>query len=304
MASPADGGPAGPVPAVARRTVRSADGARLHAEVAGPPGAPVVVLAHGWTCDSSVWDAVVRELGPEYRVVRYDQRGHGRSPHGSARSGPQQLAEDLCAVLEAVVEPGGRAVVAGHSMGAMAVVSAANCAAFRERVVAAVLCSTGMDGLADRATVLPLPTVRLRRAAQSSLLRSLLPLGPVNRVSVRALAYATLGPSPPPGAREHIARMAHACERRGRAAWGAALAELSAYEAIGDLTVPTAVVHGTADRLTPPVHAQRTVARLSRPEPLVLVRGAGHMTPLEAPACVAAVINGLTDRYGKGAPVV
>jgi pimeloyl-ACP methyl ester carboxylesterase len=260
----------------------------------------VVLLAHGWTCDSSVWDAVVAELTPGCRVVRYDQRGHGRSPRGSACSGPQQLAEDLCAVLEAVVEPGERAVVAGHSMGAMAVVSAASCAAFRDRVAAAVLCSAGMDGLADRATVLPVPTVRLRRAAQTSLLRSLLPLGPVNRLSVRALAYATLGPSPPPGAREHVARMAHACERRGRAAWGAALAELSAYEAIGDLAVPTAVVHGTADRLTPPVHAQRTVARLSRPEGLVLVRGAGHMTPLEAPTCVAAVINGLTDRYGRG----
>ncbi|NJP66304.1 alpha/beta fold hydrolase [Streptomyces sp. ventii] len=263
----------------------------------------MVVLAHGWTCDSSVWGAVSRGLGPAVRVVRYDQRGHGRSPRGFGPCGPRQLADDLCAVLEAVVAPGARAVVAGHSMGAMAVVAAGGRAAFRERVAAAALCSTGLDDLAGRARVVPLPTAPLRRVVHASLLRSLLPLGPMNRVSGWALSYATLGPSPPPGAREHVARMAHACERRGRAAWGAVLAELSAHEATAGLAVPTAVVHGTADRLTPPIHAQRTVARLPDPERLVLLRGVGHMTPLENAPAVAAVLRSLADRHAVVAPV-
>ncbi|MFX4293763.1 alpha/beta fold hydrolase [Streptomyces bohaiensis] len=290
-------------PRGAWRVVLSGDGTPVHVEVSGAAPAPTVVLAHGWTCDSTVWDPVVRELGPGYRVVRYDQRGHGRSPRGRGDCGPLQLADDLCAVLEAVVEPGVPVVVVGHSMGAMAVVSAAGRVAFRERVGAAALCSTGMEELADRARVLPLPAARLRRAVQASLLRSFLPLGPETRLSSRVLAYATLGPSPPPGAREHVARMAHACERRGRAAWGGCLAALAAQGAIRDLTVPTVVVHGTADRLTPPVHAQRTVTALPRPERLVLLRGAGHMTPLEEPRVIAELVRGLADRCAGEMPM-
>lgn len=76
----------------ARRTdfVRSADGTRINVEEYGPQDAPTVVLIHGWTCKTLFWAPLIHELGGEFRVVAYDQRGHGRSetpgPAATART--------------------------------------------------------------------------------------------------------------------------------------------------------------------------------------------------------------------------
>ena len=65
--------------------VRSPDGAELHATVDGTEDAPAtLVLAHGWTLAQAAWDDVAdlfqpRAAAGELRLVRYDQRGHGRS---------------------------------------------------------------------------------------------------------------------------------------------------------------------------------------------------------------------------------
>ena len=45
-------------------------------------GGPLVVLSHALGCDLSMWDGVAAALQDRYTVLRYDQRGHGRSPAG------------------------------------------------------------------------------------------------------------------------------------------------------------------------------------------------------------------------------
>ncbi|NUR65365.1 MAG: alpha/beta hydrolase, partial [Streptomyces sp.] len=72
LMSVGDGPYAPPVPA-RELTAVSADGARLHVEVHGPEGAPVVVLTHGWTCSTAFWAAQIRDLAVDHRVVAYDQ---------------------------------------------------------------------------------------------------------------------------------------------------------------------------------------------------------------------------------------
>ncbi|MER7752185.1 alpha/beta hydrolase [Kitasatospora sp. NPDC097643] len=287
-------------------SVRSADGVRLHVEIHGQPGAPTVVLSHGWTCSTPFWAPVIRELADRYRVVAYDQRGHGRSeiPPSRARYSTRALAEDLSAVLARTVPAGERAVLAGHSMGGMTIMAAGGRPEVAERTAAAVLISTGPGELVAELAVLP-DAVRapgLRRFLHRRLLRSRLPLGPVSPVTRVALKYATMGPSSPAGQVEATARIVHACPTAVRAHWAGVLDRLDVHAGLARLAAPTSVVVGTADRLTPPVHAHRIVAELADPQGLLMLPGVGHMSPLERPAEVAAEIHRMAVAYLSDAP--
>ncbi|WP_052390195.1 alpha/beta fold hydrolase [Streptomyces sp. NRRL B-24484] len=283
-----------PDPAGIRR-VRSADGTGLNVELYGPDGAPVVVLAHGWTCSTPFWAPVVNRLAADHRVVAYDQRGHGRSdvPSGPAGYGTARLADDLEAVLTDVLPDGGRAVLAGHSMGGMTIMAAADRGRVAARTAGAVLISTGPADLVAELLVVP-AAVRgtgLRRALHRAVLESKLPLGPVNGISRALLKYATMGPGTPAARVDACARIVHACPTAVRHGWAKVLGELDVTAGLAGLAAPTAVVVGSRDRLTPPVHARRMAAALPDPQGLLELPGVGHMSPMERPAEVAAEIR-------------
>ncbi|MBQ1001608.1 alpha/beta fold hydrolase [Streptomyces sp. RK62] len=293
--SVAEGPYAPPVP-VRELTVESADGARLHVEVHGPEGAPAVVLAHGWTCSTAFWAAQIRALAVDHRVVAYDQRGHGRSPAAAVCS-TDGLADDLEAVLKATLAPGEKAVIAGHSMGGMTVMAAAARPAFREHAAAVLLCSTGASRLVAESVVLPLRAGRLRTWLTGRLLGSRAPLGPVTAAARAILKYATMGPRSAPEMVEACARIVHACPRTVRHAWSRVLSLLDLGDGIRELTVPAAVVVGTADRLTPPVHARSLAEALPNCVGVTELPGLGHMTPIEAPELVTGKIRELVTTY-------
>ncbi|MFI9172086.1 alpha/beta fold hydrolase [Streptomyces lincolnensis] len=284
-----------PVPARALTAV-SADGARLHVEVHGPDGAPAVVLAHGWTCSTAFWAAQIRALATDHRVIAYDQRGHGRSPASPACS-PEALADDLEAVLEAALAPRERAVIVGHSMGGMTVMAAAGRPGLREHAAAVLLCSTGSSRLVAEATVLPMRPGRVRTWLTHHVLGSRAPLGPVTPLARRILKYATMGAGSAPAMVEACARIVHACPRRVRYAWAHVLDLLDLDHAVRELRVPTAVVVGTADRLTPPAQARFLAAALPDCLGVTELPGVGHMTPVEAPEPVSARIRELAVTY-------
>ncbi|MET8676960.1 alpha/beta hydrolase [Streptomyces sp. NPDC004647] len=291
-------------PAPARElTATSADGSRLHIEVHGADSAPAVVLVHGWTCSIAFWAPVVRALAADHKVIVYDQRGHGRSPApGPGGYSTPALADDVEAVLVAALAPGERAVLAGHSMGGMALMAAADRDALRERTAAVLLCSTGSSRLLADAMVVPLRSERLRGRVHRAILGSRAPLGPVTPLAKRILKYATMGPGSSPDVVEACARIVHACPRAVRADWAHVLAELDVERNIEHLTVPTAVIVGTADRLTPAVHAQRLAAALPNCAGLTELPGLGHMTPVEAPEAVSGAISRLVRDHLTATP--
>ncbi|MFC4608983.1 alpha/beta fold hydrolase [Streptomyces maoxianensis] len=276
-------------------TAVSADGSPIHVEVYGPDSAPAVVLAHGWTCSTLFWAAQIRELAGDHRVVVYDQRGHGRTAFAAV--GTEALADDLEAVLGAVLAPGEKALLAGHSMGGMTVMAAAGRPAFAEHAAAVLLCSTGSSRLVDESLLLPMRAGRLRTRITRMVLGARAPLGPVTRVSKRILKYATMGPDSAPERVAECARIVHACPRPSRVAWARVLAELDLDAGVRELRVPTIVVAGTADRLTPVVHARRLAAELPDCRELVELAGIGHMTPVEAPEAVTAKIRELVAAF-------
>ncbi|MEU3411291.1 alpha/beta hydrolase [Streptomyces sp. NPDC006658] len=297
MSRPAPCAP--PVPARTLTAV-SADGARLHVEVHGPEDAPAVVLSHGWTCSTAFWAAQIRVLAAGHRVIAYDQRGHGRSP-ASPVCTTEALADDLEAVLAATLAPGEKAVIAGHSMGGMTVMAAAGRAGFQEHAAAVLLCSTGSSRLVAESRVVPWRAGRARTWLTGRVLGSRAPLGPVTPVAMSILKYATMGAGCAPDRVRACARIVHACPRAVRHAWSEVLATLDLEDGVRRLAVPTAVLCGTSDRLTPVVHARALAAALPHCLGLTELTGVGHMTPIEAPETVTGRIQDLVGTYVTGA---
>src|SRR5215475_3107047 len=93
----------------------SVDGMTIHSTATGN-GKATVVLVHGWTCDSSSWDAQVPVLSKHYRVITIDLPGHGRS--GAPKDGKFSM-ELFARAVEAVraEAKADKIVLIGHSMG-------------------------------------------------------------------------------------------------------------------------------------------------------------------------------------------
>ncbi|MEC7623229.1 MAG: alpha/beta fold hydrolase, partial [Pseudomonadota bacterium] len=96
--------------------VEIGDGRLVHLRDEGPRDAPVIVLLHGSNADLHTWQPWVDALSDDYRVVRFDQRGHGLTgPAGDGDYTLTAFGADIDAITAALdVE---RFVLAGNSMG-------------------------------------------------------------------------------------------------------------------------------------------------------------------------------------------
>ena len=92
------------------------DGLRFRYRLDGREGAPWMVLSNSLVTDLSVWDAQVAAFGDRYRILRYDQRGHGGTGVPAQPATMSQLADDAAALMQAV--GAAEAVFGGVSMGA------------------------------------------------------------------------------------------------------------------------------------------------------------------------------------------
>ena len=274
--------------------VRSADGTLLHVEVRGPEDGPTVVLSHCWATSLASWGPVVRELDPHLRVVLYDQRGHGRSQIPMTKSGyhTDKLADDLCAVLEATVPDGRQAVVAGHSMGGMTIMASGARPTFQDKVGAVLLTNTGCTELPDRSKIFPLPKPISALSAKAFLLAAV-PLGPRNPGTTAALKYITMGRNADPRMVSLCVRMVHECAPVPRGRWGGVMNTLDLRDTAARITVPTTVVAGTEDKMTPPWHAHHMASVIPGAGRPLEVHGVGHMGPLEMPKFLAEQVGKL-----------
>lgn len=102
-------------------------------------GGPPVLLLHEGVVDSRIWAPVVPLLAERHRVIRYDQRGFGRSP---MPDGPYSVADDLISVLDATDVD--QAALVGASRGGGIALTAA--VERPERVSALVLAGSNLPG--------------------------------------------------------------------------------------------------------------------------------------------------------------
>ncbi|PYC80886.1 alpha/beta hydrolase [Streptomyces tateyamensis] len=284
-----------------RNRLRSKDGTWLNTKCyPGDPGAPKVVLAHGWTCNTDFWLPVVERLVPEHCVITYDQRGHGRSdvPVHRGRYATAALADDLEAVVAGLLQDGEQAVLVGHSMGGMTIMAAGGRSQIARRTAAVLLCSTGPADLVAQARVAPpkLPQ-GVRDFLTRRILKSRLPLGPITPAGRAVLKSTVMGRQATREQVQACAEIVHACPTAARAHWGRVLCELDVRAGLTMLEAPASIVVGTADKLTPPPHAHAIRRALRNCAGLTELPGVGHMAPLEDPDAVAAEIRRLVTSY-------
>jgi 3-oxoadipate enol-lactonase len=115
-------------------------GTTFFREAPGPPGAPTLLLLHGWTVTADLnWFTAYRRLADRYRVVALDHRGHGRGMRADEPFTLESCADDaaaLCGLLGI-----DRCVVVGYSMGGT--IAQLVWHRHRDLVDGLVLCSTG-----------------------------------------------------------------------------------------------------------------------------------------------------------------
>jgi pimeloyl-ACP methyl ester carboxylesterase len=290
-------------------SIRSADGTELHAEAFGREEQPTLVLIHGWTETLRIWVYVIRALERDFRIVAYDLRGHG----GSGRSPSndysiERFGEDVEAVLAATLRDGERALVAGHSLGGMSIVAWAEHHDVSARASGAGLLFTGVGELVAGQLLIPVPVFARALAepvARVGFLGNRAPLPrmstPVSHAVIRHVAF---GPTATPAQVAFLERMAVSCPPDVRAAAGLATADLDLHHALPRLTLPTLVMAGLDDRLTPPSHARRVAAELPNLQALIELPDTGHMGPLERPSDVASALRDLAHDAAAVGPAV
>ena len=288
--------PLGTPPEGRIQIVRSADGTLLHAEVFGPDDGATVVLAHGWTEALQYWIYVIRALSERgFRVVAYDQRGHGKSEAANQDDyALERFGEDLEAVLTDCVPRGRRAIVAGHSLGAMSIVAWAGHHDVEPHVAAAALLNTGVADLIAEQLLFPLPQIAQalnRTVATRGILGSKAPLPRFSTpLSSALIRYVAFGPDASPAQVAFYERMLVTSPPDARAKTGIAMSDMDLQHALPHLTVPTIVIAGANDRLTPPSHARRIAEMLPYLRRLTVLPDTGHMAPLERPDEVIAAL--------------
>ena len=291
-----------------RSAVRAADGTALWSRTFGPEDAPTIVFVHGWTCAAEFWKLQVAALQGERRIVTFDLRGHGQSERPSAGDySIQTFARDLNAVLEAMVPAGERALLVGHSLGAMAIVAwaGAHPAQVDDRISAAVLVNTGVGDLISESLVIegiPDGFDRLRRLTGESVLRARSPTPTISTpVTNRLIRRYVVGPEASPAQVAFCEQLVLSCPADVRGAVGGTLSRLDLKGALAQLQVPTLLISGERDRLTPPAHAELMAGLLPDVLDLVEISRSGHMTPVEFPSEVNRLLAELAGTRSEPA---
>jgi pimeloyl-ACP methyl ester carboxylesterase len=291
-----DAGRLGPLKFDESRRLPGHDGASIYTVARG--SGPTIVLAHGVTLTSRVWVKQFETLpAAGARVVAFDSRGHGESSIGESGHSVENLGHDLRTVLEGLDLRD--VVVVGHSMGGMAV---QELAVNHPEVIAARV--RGIVLLSTMAKTQLSASRRLRRLVEQ--LSERFTLGSIMSRPELGTMFARIGFGREPLAShlELTREMLATCDAETSREAVNALFGLDLTKELPHARVPTLVIGGTRDVITPP-HESRRIASLVPGARLVMFEDAGHMLMLERTAEVDALILDFAHEVGSfGTPRV
>ncbi|MFN8052075.1 MAG: alpha/beta hydrolase [Acidimicrobiales bacterium] len=285
-------GPAEPV----HHRIPTADGGELHVVESGDPAAQPVVLMHGVTLQWWVWSSLMELLGDRYRVLAWDMRGHGESRAGSDGVSLEATAVDLATLLrELGLED---AIVVGHSMGGMTIGQFVrdHRAELEARVAALYFVATSgsaIDKVVSRGS-LRTAYGAVGLALVNGLKRPMPYPWKDNDLSA-VLLRAAFGHRATAVMIEQVREMVGSMSTATMIEAGNAIALHDVRDVLGAIDVPTAVVVGDTDRITPPGHA-REIAELVKGATLTVLPGVGHQIMQEDPEALVSGIDELAAR--------
>ena len=296
-----------------RHPVVADDGLELYAEVdpadaEGDDGV-TVVFVHGYALNLDCWHFQRLALRGAHRLALYDQRSHGRSRRSrSEHCTIDQLGRDLEVVVEEL--SGDRPVVlVGHSMGGMTIMALAERHPewFGTKAIGVALISTSAGGL--KASTLGLPGLpgrllhRVSPAVMATMARApqLIERGrrvgsDIGFVVTRRLAFGTEVPQ------EYVDftdEMLAATPIDVVADFFPGFDDHDKFAALDAIaTVPSMVIAGGRDQITPFVHSRRIAERIGTGE-LVELPEAGHMVLLEFHDEVSKALERLVEQAAR-----
>lgn len=253
----------------------------VHAVVEGPEDAPVVLLAGSLGSTLEMWDPQVPALTERFRVVRYDARGHGRSPVPPGPYTIDDLVDDAVALLDRLGV--GSAAFVGLSLGGMTGLRLA--AREPDRVTAlVVLCTSALLGP---------PSFWQERAATA------------RGQGTGALAEAVVARWFTDGLRatdpdlvRRMQAMVAGIPDEGYAGCCEAIAGMDLRADLARVGVPTLAIAGAEDPATPPPHL-RAIAEGVPGGRLLVLPSAAHLANVEQPTAVDVALQLHLDGPGR-----
>ena len=262
------------------------DPVALAYELDGPTGAPVVVLGSSIGTSSAMWAPQVAALSRRYQVLRYDHRGHGRSPVPPGPYDVADLGRDVLALLDRLGLE--RVAYGGLSLGGMVGMWLGINAP--ERIASLALCCTSAnlgppDRWAERVAL-------VRSEGMGALTEATKP----RWFTARSLAER-------PEIVDPFIEGMLATPAEGYAGCCAAIGGMDLLDQLPAISVPTLVLCGADDPATPLPHALAIYERIAGAQ-LVVIPGAAHLATVEEPErCTAAILahlDGYADDHARG----
>ncbi len=236
---------------------------------------PVVLLLHGFPLNGRMWSPIIAALSDAYRLIIPDLRGMGESEATSTSAAMSDYADDAAALLDhlGIREP---VVVAGLSIGGYIVFEFHRRHASRVRAL----------GLIDTRSEGDSPEAAKGRAEQAKRV-----LAEGSHVVADAMKEKIFGPQVDPSLKEAWHGIMASTPPKGVAAALEALRNRTDFTpTLGQINLPTLIVVGEQDAITPPAGARAMHAAI-RGSVLEVIPSAGHVPPLEQPAAFGRVMR-------------
>lgn len=283
--------------------VEIGDGVTVHLRDEGPKDAPAIMLLHGSNADLHTWEPWVEALKGQYRVIRFDQVGHGLTgPDPAEDYSRDNFVEDI---LEVADELGlEKFILGGNSMGGKHALAFAVKHPGRLNGLVLVDGSGGpmltLDRKADEKkkdsgnigfTIARLPGVN--RIAEQITPRSLIQQSLEQSVSVKSVAS-------PEAVDRYWELLRYPGNRRATLARFSQPYDPLSEAEIARVTVPTLILWGEEDRIIP-VEAGQWLAKTLPANRLVIYPGIGHLPQEEAPTATLADLGPWLAEHAAGA---